>query len=271
MFLSQRISTVFVLLALVVPLSGNNPYKLKNGAEETGMGGICLTLPGFWQYFHNQALLAYNDAYAASVNYDNRFNIKELGTRSAAITIPAGNTSLGVVYSNYGYKDFRRISTGLAAGMRLGDCLSAGLQIDYFSERTYGEYESYQTITFELGIAYNITEDVRIGMHIFNPLPKSILELNIPSAISTGIGANISEGLFLAAEITLITDNDIQLRTGFDYEIVKNLHLRTGYSTLNNSFSLGLGYKIRPVAIDIAFASHESLGLTSAISLTFSF
>ena len=64
--------------------------------------------------------------------------MKELGTRTAAIIIPAWKTSLGAVYTYFGYPDFKREMTGLACGIKLSEKLSAGVQIDYYSEKDSG-------------------------------------------------------------------------------------------------------------------------------------
>ena len=63
--------------------------------------------------------------------------------------------------------------TGLASGMKLSEKISAGIQIDYFSERTSGEYNN-QLITCEAGLVFVPKENTRIGIHVFNPVPGSL-------------------------------------------------------------------------------------------------
>ena len=58
--------------------------------------------------------------------------------------IPAGKASIGAAYSHFGYSDFKRDVAGLACGLKLSEKIAAGVQIDYFSERTSGEYNNYQ-------------------------------------------------------------------------------------------------------------------------------
>ena len=147
---------------------------------------------GFWSSFHNQALLAHNNSFSFGFNYENRFSIKELGTRSAGMTIPAGKASLGVVYSHFGYTDFKREMTGLACGMKLSDKISAGVQVDYFSERTSGEYSNNQFVTCETGLLITPSENIRIGIHLFNPVPNSIRKTFMP-ADTQGRSRNRSE------------------------------------------------------------------------------
>jgi len=132
---------------------------------------------GFWSSFHNQAALAYNNSLFFGFNYENRFNISELGTRSLGLIIPAGKASLGSsLFNIFGYTDFRRDMTGLACGLKLSNKISAGLQVDYFSVKTSGEYNN-QSVTCEAGLLITPSENTRLGIHVFNPVPNSLRKI----------------------------------------------------------------------------------------------
>ena len=115
--------------------------------------------------------------------------------------IPAGKTVLGVLYGNFGYSDFLRQSAGIACGMKLSGKLSAGVQIDYFGERRSGEYHGRQALTFEAGVILIPSEKIRIGLHLFNPVPGSLRKSYLPSSIRAGAGINLNDGLFAGAEL----------------------------------------------------------------------
>jgi hypothetical protein len=224
---------------------------------------------GFWSSFHNQALLAYNNSFSLGINYENRFSIKELGTRSVGMTIPAGKASLGAIYSYFGYTDFKREMTGLACGIKLSDKISAGVQVDYFSERTSGEYINNQSITCETGLLVTPSENIRIGIHLFNPVPNSLRKTYLPTTLRVGAGTDLSKILFAGLEVEMSSGSKLIIRTGFEFEAAKKLWLRGGFSTNNSSFSFGLGYLVKIVQIDIGFTTHEKLGVTSSVSLVF--
>lgn len=267
----QRISVSLIIVLFCSAASGGDPWKPSAGAREAGMSYVCLTGNSFWSGFHNQALLAGNK-FSAGFSYENRFGIKELGTRYAALRIPAGNATLGGVYSYFGYPDFRRQSAGLACGMKLSSKIAAGAQVDYFSEKTSGEYSDHQAITFETGLLISLNENVSLGVHLFNPLPEKMHDIKLPTILRAGAGVNLSQVLFAGAEVEM---NDVSYkkalvaRTGFEYEAIKNFFIRGGFSTENSSFSLGLGYDLNFVQLDLAFATHDRLGITSNASLIF--
>ncbi|MCX6302505.1 MAG: hypothetical protein NTW82_10005 [Bacteroidia bacterium] len=261
------VSVLFVFLSSVA--SGGDTYIIPAGAAGSGMASVCIMKDGFWSFFHNQALLSENRSLSAGINYENRFNISELGTRTAGIVIPAGGTSLGIVYSHFGYNNFRRVTGGLSCGMDLSENIAAGLQVDYFSEKTSGEYKNRQSITFEAGLLIHPKENISIGIHIFNPVPNSLRKTFLPTVLRTGAGIELSSVLFAGAEAEISSGKKLILRTGFEYEAFKKFRLRGGFSTENTSFCFGLGYLMKSLQLDLGFATHEKLGVTSSASLVF--
>lgn len=233
------------------------------------MGSVCVIGSGFWNSFRNQALLTHYTNLSIGINYLNRFNIGELGTRTAGLIIPAGTTSLGILYSHFGYREFRREISGLACGVTLSENISAGVQIDYLSEKKSGEYENHQSLTFETGLYIQVSEKISAGIHVFNPVPNSIRHTFMTSSLTAGAGIDLSPVLHAAVEMEMNSGQMLIIRSGFDYEAVENLWIRGGFSTRNTSFTLGIGYLLKTVKLDLGFATHEKLGLTSGASLIF--
>jgi len=264
-----KISVSILFLFLHLTASGGDPYRLSAGAGEAGMGYVCVMKNSFWSSFHNQASLADNTSVSLGFNYENRFSLKELGTRTAAIIIPAWKTSIGAVYSYFGYPDYKREMTGLACGLKLSEKLSAGVQIDYYSEKVPGEYNNNQSVTFETGLMIIPSENIRIGIQIFNPIPNSLRKNYLPAKLRVGAGTELSTSLFAGAEAEMSTGSKLIIRTGLEYEAAKKLWIRCGFITDNNSFSFGLGYLTGIVKLDLGFATHEMLGMTSSASLIF--
>jgi len=233
------------------------------------MGSVSIMKAGFWPSFNNQALLAYNRTFSAGIDYQNRFNISELGIRTAGVVIPAGKTSVGIIYSHAGYSEFRREMTGIACGLNLLENIAGGVQVEYFSERASGEYQRKQSLTFEAGLSIRPSETITIGIHTFNPLPNSIRKAYLPSSLTAGLGIELNKALFAGAEAEMSSEDKLVLRTGFEYQTIENLWLRGGFSTENTSFSFGLGYLFKSLKLDLSFSTHEKLGLTSSASIVF--
>jgi hypothetical protein len=246
-----------------------DPFRPSAGAGEAGMSFACVTKKGFWSSFHNQALLPFNKSFSAGFSYEDRFGLSQLSTRTAAAVLPAGKAFLSGIYSHFGYGDFSRDMGGIGCGLKLSESLSSGVQIDYLSERSQGEYYQNSAVTFEAGVLITYSKNTQIGIHVFNPLPNSLRKKDLPSSLRVGAGTNFNDLLFAGVEAELSSGNSLVLRTGFEYEAFKKICLRGGFCTENTSFSFGTGFMTKLAKIDIGFLTHEKLGITSEISVIF--
>ena len=192
MYSLHKISVSVLLIFYFSSASGGNPCLITAGAPEAGTGYSCIMRPGFWSSFHNQALLSENTNLSTGVNYENRFGIKELGTASAAVIIPSGKASIGAIWSRFGYKDFIRQSAGIACGLKIAEGISTGIQVDFLSEKTPGEYSGRQSLTFEAGVLLTPADNIRIGIHLFNPVPNSMRRRYLPSSLRAGAGIKLN-------------------------------------------------------------------------------
>lgn len=235
------------------------------------MAYSCVMKPDFWSSFYNQASLSFNKSISLGINYENRFGMNELATKTLGFVVPSGRTTLGAIYSHFGYKDFRRQTASLACGLKLSDKISSGVQIDFFNEASPGTDYKILSITFEGGLIFDLSENVKIGIHVFNPVPNSIRKSNLPSSISAGAGIQLNKMVFASSEILIISGNNIVIRTGIEYETAKNFKIRGGFNSNNNSFSFGFGLKLKNVRLDFGFASHEKLGISTSASIIFHF
>lgn len=271
--ISSRRCRLFALSALLfgvlfLPTFSSTPYKATYSAVEMGMGGTSLTYRGKHQLFHNQALLSYTEKFSANINFVSRYGLNDLNIGSISFTAPMRNFALGAVYYYSGNTNFHRQMIGVAGGVNLSKRVSVGIQIDYFNEHFDNTPNNLYAVSFELGSAIAITENTIIGLHVFNPLPPTLLESFLPTTAEIGIGSQITSTLFVTAEAAIDTFyKTLEAKAGFDYEIIKNLFLRAGFATENRSFCFGAGYEWKIIALDVALNTHETLGNTFTTSL----
>jgi hypothetical protein len=261
------VSYLFLLSSLIA--SGGDPYYSPYGAGEAGMGYVCIMRRVPWSWLQNQASLGFNTSFFSGVSYADRFSLKELGTRTAFVVVPSGKASLGAVYSQFGYTDFKRISGGLACGIRLSDKIAAGVQVDYFSENSSADYYNYRILTCETGVIITPDENTSIGFHISNPVPNSLRKESMPLRIRAGAGTYLNSSIFSGFEIEMSSGSSLVLKTGFEYEVLKDLRVRGGFVTKNNAFTFGMGYGVKMMMADIGFAIHDRLGISTTVSIIF--
>jgi hypothetical protein len=239
------------------------------GADEAGMGWSCISKSGFWSSFSNPSLLTLRKDPAAGAAYLNRFNISELGTSSAGIILPSGKTVLSAYYSHFGYHNFSRHTAAVSCGMDLSEKLSGGVRIDYFHERTPGEYTERRSVAFGAGITIKFSESTRFGLFIFNPVLGSIRKSFMPSSVQVGTHILLSQSLSATGEAEIRTGGKLRVSAGFEYAVSGRFQVRTGFSSGNAPFSFGVGYVVRGIRIDLGFMVHDRLGISSVASVVY--
>jgi hypothetical protein len=269
LFSLHKISVSVLLFVFASNTSAQDSYILPAGADEAGMGYSCVAKPGFWSSFSNPASLASQKEPAAGICYENRFNISELGIRTAGLVIPAGTTTLGVVYSNFGYRYFSRHKAGLASGLNLSEKLAAGVQIDYFYEHVPGENNDRSRLTFAAGALFKASEAVRLGFRIFNPIPGSVRKHFLPASVEAGAEVVLGRPLSATAQAEIEEGKKMRISMGFEYAVRAGFKIRGGFTSGSSSFCFGLGYRVKSVSADLGFMVHDRLGVTSVASVVF--
>ena len=76
----------------------------------------------------------------------------------------------GASFYQFGKGTFKESKLGLAFAKQLSEKLSAALQLDYFSNRFPENDGAFTFLTFECGIFYQLTHELALGAHVFNPV-----------------------------------------------------------------------------------------------------
>jgi len=244
------------------------------GARSAGLAGASVSLKGFWSIYNNQAGIAEYNYIAAGISYENRFLIKELSTKYAAIILPVRNGAFGLSISSFGYTLYSEKKIGLAYARKFGKYFSAALQIDYLGIRIGNEYGKKDLFTFECGIQVKLSKDITGGLHIFNPSHSKLsdqFDERLPATIKFGITYTFSKKILSVLEIEKNSLYHALFRIGIEYKITKTISLRTGIA--NNPFinSFGAGFRFGSLMIDVSSAYHPDLGFISHASFTYKF
>ncbi len=263
----QKSFLAVILFLAANPVLPSNPYRLTAGARQAGMANTTIAIDGYWASFHNQASLGYMKQMALGINHDSRFGITELSNKTFSLIIPSGHGALGAVYSYYGYSEYKRHTAALSYGMMLGEKISAGIQADFYSTRVAGNYRNTNQITFETGIMYRPVPELTIGMHVFNPLPNSIREAEIPAVLRVGVAYYFVPEFLFAAEYEADSSSGDIIRFAAEYQVLQNIYIRGGVMADPWGFSFGAGYAGKRFEANLGFITHETLGLSPSLSL----
>lgn len=269
LFSLHKISVTVILFSVQLAAICGIPYRFSAGAAELGRGSLCLTYNTLWSSFQNPALMSSGNRLTAGIGCENRFGVRELGYRSAAIIIPSGDVPLGLICTNSGFPEYRRLALGFASGMKVAENVSAGIRIDFSSQSTTGEYRNEHSVSFEAGMLIGISDRCNLGISLFNPLPAALLDKKGVTVLRTGLGVRQNDQIWYGTELEISTERPAELMAGFEYRLQESFRLSSGYRTGHASFSFGLGYNLDKISIDLGFETHRHLGVTTSISIIY--
>lgn len=266
----QLIALLFILCSISTDTfanGGNDKNSL--GARAAAMGGSAVATTGLYSLFSNQAGLAQLDGVHAGIYAENRFLMSELSMYAfgAAIPTKSGTFGLGGVY--FGNSLYNERNIKLTYGRKLFKNFRIGAEFD-IAGISISEYGSKTAITFGLGLQYDISPDVTIGAQIYNPLRVQLTDLDddlLPTLITVGASYRPTEKITLLAEAEKNMAHTASFKGGIEYQVVKALYLRAGYSSAPSQTTFGVGVNLKAVKIDLAGSFHPVLGYSPHISI----
>lgn len=268
-----------ILLTVILYLSLSNAFAYDIlqpvGGRAAAMGGTSVASRGLWALQNNPAGMANLDRFSFGLYYENHWMLKETAFKSAALAVPVKFGCLGLSFNQFGSSKYSENKFGLAYAKDFGPYLQIGLQLDYLMLSIGNDYDKQSAVTFELGIQSQVTEKLRLGTYIFNPvhiaLQQSINQEKLPIVFRFGAAYQFTKDFVGQCEIEKNTDYEgVSLRGGLEYEALKDFYLRAGVQTNPGLLSFGLGYEIRFARIDVAAQLHEILGNTIQVGMVFS-
>jgi hypothetical protein len=266
-------------LLIICLFFGHITYAADNypvGSRSASVANASVTYGDVWSTFHNQAGLAFLKNASAGTYFENRFLISELGLRSLAVGVPTSKSgTFGLSVTLFGYTTYNEKKAGLSYAKKLGDKIAAGVQLDYlntfFNDEFYGSRTSF---TVEGGIIAEPINNLKIGVHIFNPGKAKVAEYGderIPTIMRFGTSYKFSEKVLLSTEIEKDVDYNNVFKAGLEYHPIEILYLRSGISSNPSLVCFGFGLKLKSFIVDMATQYHQILGFSPQFSLGYEF
>ena len=242
------------------------------GARNNAMGNCSVSLSDFWSIQNNPAGMADYQCLSFGFSYENRFFMKELSFYNGAFVIPVKSGTLGLSFSRFGFDNFNENKLGLAYARAFGSYLKMGLKIDYLWFKFSDEYAKRRTATFELGIQSDITQDLCIGVYIFNPINiklKTIHNERIPVVFRFGLSYKITKDFLATSEVEYNSDSNLDYRFGLEYNALQSFYIRAGVHTNPATANFGIGYTLNRIIIDVSANMNQYTGVSFQSSLIF--
>jgi len=245
------------------------------GAQSGALGHASVALSNAWGILNNQAALANLEKPFAAISYENRFLLKELSRNFVGAAIPTESGTISLSALSFGYSLYNEAKYGLGYARKLTDKVSMGVQINYMTIRQGNvDFGNSSNLTVEIGMQAELTEEFRIGVHVFNPTQTELIENGlekIPTVFRLGGQYTLSDKVFILLESEKELDRPALFKTGLQYHVLDKLYLRGGISTNPTYTSIGFGYILDQFQIDFATNYQPVLGYTPQFSLSYQF
>ena len=243
-----------------------------SGGRTNSLGKCSVALNDLWSLHNNPAGISSYKDLSIGIAYENRFLLKELGYKNAGVIVPLKSGAIGISASQFGYAHYNENIIGITLARNFGPHLNIGLKLDYLYIKYSGDYDNFSTPTFELGIQYEINENLSLGAYLFNPIHVKINTANnfkIPIIMRLGFSYFIIEGFMITSEIEENFEDNFSYRFGLEYECYNDFFVRGGFQLNPELFSFGIGYNYKLCAIDIAAQMSQDLGSSLNCSIVF--
>lgn len=242
------------------------------GGRAAAMGGTSVCERGIWALQNNPAGLAYLSGWHFGLYYENQWLLKETAFKSAGLakSIPRVGC-LGLSVNQYGSSLYSENKFGIAYARDFGPYLQMGLQFDWLLLHWSDDYPNRNALSYEIGIQSQVTEKLRLGATLFNPLGMKLGTLHedrIPAVMRFGLAYQFTDDFVGQCEVEKNTGRSgFSLKGGVEYKVLKRFYLRAGVQNNPNSISFGTGYKVGWFHVDVAAQMHQVLGAAVQVGM----
>ncbi|MDX8341425.1 hypothetical protein SLH46_19660 [Draconibacterium sp. IB214405] len=262
-----------LLLCSTLIASTASSQNYTGGARSTALSNAFVSISDTWSTFHNQATLAQFNHFSAGIYYESKYGIDEFALAASSVVLPTSAGTFGLSFYQFGKGTFKEHKIGFAYAKQLSERLNAAVQFDYQTQHLPENADVFSFVTFELGATYQLTEQIKLGAHIYNPLKNGFNypeeKIKLPAIFRLGAHYAFDEHVLVSFETQKESDHDVVVKSGLEFMPVQNLALRFGISGRPVQYTAGLGYSFKNVRTDIAFSYHGNLGFTPSVSIQY--
>jgi len=216
----------------------------------------------------NPAYLPFLERKQIGVSVFERFEMKELSTKSIGGLIPNRLLDMSFHLSEFGYGDYQLIEGRAGFAKKLSQRFSIGTSIAYITENSIVNDRTRTCLLADVSFWGRINDALEWALTTENLIHTRNSQ---PSFCFTGVKYQLIPTTCFLLEAGSDFQNQWNVSVGLEYEMVKELTVRGGFRNNPKSPSLGFAYKINHWSVATAFLFHPELGLSSGIEVTYLF
>ena len=255
-------------LLLHFKVNGQNP-----GPRLVAMGSGGTAIQDIWSLQQNPAGVADLKRPALAIAYERHVLVHDISTQTALFVFPYRRNVLGFSFERYGINEYTEQKAGLSYARRFGESFRLGIGFKYY-QLSISQYGSAKALSVEAGFQLNVTDKFIIASHIANPDRSRYEDFsgsNLPVKLSFGASYRFSDRILMITDFRKLLNYPLDVMTGIEYNLIKWFSLRGGASANPFKQYTGFGITYNKIQLDVAVASHPSLGYSPQISLGYEF
>jgi len=258
-----------ILLVLTIFFNSVSAQEFSSNAYSEALSGAVSCLSGIYASRGNPAGNI-SENFSASISYFDRYQLKEVSQKSAAVLIPCFNGCFGADFNYLGFKLFNQIQGGINYAMKLSEKISGGIKINYHNLHIDNSAEKFYAVSAEVGIIVCPMDNFLIATFVANPTNSQFNSVDtvLMSKIQIGMMYKFCSSGFVCLDFEKqsIFDN-VDVRFSAASYLNKYLEIQGGFSTFPFNVSLGFGVKIENLRMQFSTKRDNYLGFMPSVTL----
>jgi len=216
----------------------------------------------------NPAYLPFFERKQIGVSVFNRFEMKELSTRSLFALLPNRLLDMNLRLSVFGYNEYQLIEGQAGFAKKLSSEFAIGTSVSYISKNSILEERIQSYLLADLSFLWRINNAFEWALTTENLIHTRNSQ---PTFCFTGVKYELAPTVSVLLESGYDFQNSFSVSAGVEYEIVDKLTVRGGFRNNLKTPSLGFAVRIEHWNIDTAFLFHPTLGVSGGIAVEYLF
>jgi hypothetical protein len=263
----RKLTPLLLLLIQGTAFASGEPYPI--GARSWAMGNSLVAVADRFSVINNPAGLGFLQGNFINVAYHTRYNVAGLQNASLSGNYNTKLANFGIALEKFGDKLYNEQKYGLAIG-KSTQRVALGIKATYL-QATIENLSNQKTFLTEFGVIAKMTSKFQVGFHGYNLLgAKLYASQKVPTVLRLGAGFTPTKQILITAEAERNLDYPTIFKAGIEYQIVNNVFFRTGITSRINNAHFGIGISKKNFTLDYATSTHQSLGLSHHLTLSFS-
>ena len=264
-----------ILLLFVLFYCASSAYaQYETGPKLTALGNNGAAVKDTWSLTSNVAGITGTNKATIAIGYTKYLYDGNLNNQNLTAVLPINNYYTGITIQRYGITEYNEITAGAGLAKKFGDNLSIGIKANYHQLKILN-YGIATTFSVDVGVIYQIDNQLSIGLYVNNPSKENYNHSNtptqLPSNIHIGGAYQASDKILIVAAINKDFIKKIDVGFGLDYQLLNSISLRGGINIKPFKQYGGIGINHKKFSLDFAIESDQSLGYSPQIAIAYAF